>query len=151
MICRICICIPTCMVNTIKQLMAFKKTHLSLANFTLIYILSCSSIKDCYFDKLLLMFASLYAWNLNNVCFKPILHESTVCLLVMLYKSCLLQKSSSTCTANLVFYCTRSTYSKTIQVIGISPQLFSLDWLNTFRIYFRTNSSLVHWSVRRQV
>ena len=23
--------------------------------------------------------------------------------------------------------------------------IISLDWLNTFRIYFRTNRSLVHW------
>ena len=29
--------------------------------------------------------------------------------------------------------------------------IISLDWLNTFRIYLRTNSCLVHWSVRRQV
>ena len=29
--------------------------------------------------------------------------------------------------------------------------IISLDWLNTFRIYFRTNRSLVHWCVRRQV
>ena len=29
--------------------------------------------------------------------------------------------------------------------------IISLDWLNTFRIYFRTNSSLVHWCVRKQV
>ena len=29
--------------------------------------------------------------------------------------------------------------------------IISLDWLNTFRIYFCTNRSLVHWCVRRQV
>ena len=29
--------------------------------------------------------------------------------------------------------------------------IISLDSLNTFRIYFCTNSSLVHWCVRRQL
>ena len=29
--------------------------------------------------------------------------------------------------------------------------IISLDWLNSFGIYFRTNSSLVHWCVNRQV
>ena len=41
--------------------------------------------------------------------------------------------------------------SKLNKGIWNQSTIISLDWLNTFRIYFRTNGSLVHWSVRRQV
>ena len=35
----------------------------------------------------------------------------------------------------------------TIVSLWHQSTVISLDWLNTFRIYFCTNSSLVHWSV----
>ena len=45
----------------------------------------------------------------------------------------------------------RATEYDRIIVRWNKSTIISLDWLNTFRIYFRINSSLVCWCVRRQV
>ena len=46
-----------------------------------------------------------------------------------------------------IFLCFFVSFSE----IGISPGWFPLIWLNTFRIYFHANRSLVHWALRMPV